>query len=126
MSKRLIIALILFVVTIAGKLLIDLLLYFNGGENNHLVGPAIVIVSIGVSSWLAGWRSIPMWLFGYWAVFDSLYGLFIGHGLLYIGTTAMLDVLQRDHPWIQVTKYVLAVASTIFYVVFQRPILVQK
>lgn len=120
MTKKQIIALILFILTIAGKLWFDLHLYFAGGTNNHILGPAIVVVSLAVCSWLAGWYSIPMWLFVYWAVFDSLYGLFIGHGLLYIGTTAKLDILQHKYGFLQALKYLLAVASIIFYVVYSK------
>lgn len=115
MNRKQIIAYILFAVTIAGKLLFDLHLYYNGGVNNHLVGPAIVLICLSICTWLAGWRSSFMWLFCYWSIFDSLYGLFIHQGLLYIGTTAKLDILQHKYHIIQILKYLFALISIIFY-----------
>lgn len=120
MTRKLFIAIILFVLTITGKLIIDLNLYYSGGVNNHTIGAAIVFVSLGVCSWLAGWRSIAMWFFVFWMLMDSLWGLFTGNGFLYLGTTAKLDILQRDYPVIQVLKYLLAVGATVFFIIKQR------
>lgn len=79
-----------------------------------------MLVSLGVCSWLGGWRSIAMWFFVFWMLMDSLWGLFTGYGFLYLGTTAKLDILQRDYPVIQIAKYVLAVASTAFFIIKQK------
>lgn len=113
--KKTIIAIIIFILTIAGKLIIDLHLYYSGGVNNHIIGPAIVLISLGVCSWISGWRSIPMWLFTYWALFDSMYGIFIHQGFFYIGTTAKLDILQRHYLIILWMKYILSIASIVYY-----------
>lgn len=120
MTRKLFIAIILFILAMAGKLIIDLHLYYSGGVNNHTLGAVIVFACLGVCSWLSGWRSILMWFFLFWALFDSLWGLFTGNGLLYIGTTAKLDMLQRNYPIIQVSKYVLAAGSTVFFIIKQK------
>lgn len=117
MTRRIIISLILFTIVLAGKLIVDLHLYFLGGVNNHLIGPAVVAVCIGVCSWLGGWRSIPMWLFCYWALFDSLYGVFIHQGAFYVGTTAKLDILQRQYPVLLWLKYIGAIASAAYFTI---------
>lgn len=115
MKTKQIISIGIFVATLTIKLIVDLSLWKSGGENNHVIGPILVVVVLGVCSWLSGWRSIPMWLFCFWALFDSLWGLFSGNGLLYIGTTAKLDILQQKHKWLQVAKYLLAAGSIVFY-----------
>lgn len=120
MTRKLFIALVIFVLTLAGKLAFDLHLYYSGGVNHHLTGPAIVLVCLIGCSWLAGWLSTPMWLLGYWALFDSLWGLFTGNGAFYLGTTAWLDILQNQYPALQVAKYVLAAGATTFYVIKAR------
>lgn len=117
MTRKIFIGIILFTLTLAGKLIIDLSLYNSGGVNNHTLGAVIVFVALSACSWLSGWRSIPMYFFVFWALFDPLWGLFTGNGLLYIGTTAKLDILQRSYPVIQVAKYVLAVGGTMFFVI---------
>lgn len=120
MTRKLFIAIILFVLTITGKLIIDLNLYYSGGVNNHTLGAAMVVICLVACTLLAGWRSSVMWFFGFWALFDSLWGLFTGNGFLYLGTTAWLDQLQKEHHWIQIAKYVLAVAGTAWYVLKSR------
>jgi hypothetical protein len=115
MTRKLFIAIIIFVLTIAGKLSFDIHLYFAGGVNNHIEGPIIVFICLIGCSLLGGFTSIPMWPLVYWPVFDTLYALFIGQGPFYIGTTAKLDILQHDYPVLQVLKYVLAIASIVFF-----------
>lgn len=115
MKKNLIIAIALFILTIVLKLIVDLHLYHSGGTNNHIIGPIIVLASIGVSTYLAGWRSIFMWLFVFWAAFDSSWGLLTGNGFFYVGTTAKLDILQRSYPFVLWLKYLGAIGSTFFY-----------
>jgi hypothetical protein len=118
MTRKLFIAIILFVVTLVGKLVVDLNLYFNNAVNYHIFGPAVVLIVLAACSVLSGWRSIPVWLFVWWSVFDSLYGLFIHQVFFYVGTTARLDILQRTYPWIIWLKYIGAVASVIYYIVY--------
>lgn len=115
MRIKIIISFILFAILIALKLLIDLNLFFSGKINNHLIGPIIVCVVIAVCSFLSGWRSIAMWLFAFWAIFDSLYGVFIHQGIFYVGTTAKLDILQRKFEILLWLKYIGAIGSTLFF-----------
>ncbi len=117
---KLIAAIGLFVMTIAGKLAFDLHLYFAGGVNNHVAGPTIVFICLVGCSILGGFASIPMWPLVYWPVFDTLYALFIGQGPFYIGTTAKLDILQHSYPILQALKYVLAISSIILFLKLRK------
>lgn len=124
MSKKLVVAIIIFILTLIGKLIVDLHLYFSGGINNHTIGAIIVLVSLSSCTILSGWKSLFMWFFLFWALFDSGWGLFSGNGILYIGQTSKLDILQHQYPMLQIFKYLLAIASTIFYIVSIRKKLV--
>jgi len=116
-TRKLFVAIILFILTLAGKLIVDLHLYFSGGVNNHVIGPAIVLVSLAGCSILAGWRSIPMWFLNYWILFNGLYAVFIHQSWGYLGTTSKLDIFESEHGWVTILKYILAVASIIYYIV---------
>jgi hypothetical protein len=117
MNRKLFIAIILFILTLAGKLVIDLHLYFSGGVNHHTIGAVIVLAILVGCSILSGWKSSFMWFFNFWALFDSGWGLFSGNGFFYIGQTSKLDLLQHQYPFLQVLKYLLVVISIIYYVV---------
>lgn len=116
MKTKQIIAVILFTLLIIVKLFIDIHLYNAGGVNSHVLGPLLIAIGLCICSILGGLYSIPMWFLCYWAVFDSMYGLFIGQSLLYIGTTARLDILQHTYPVLQWLKYILAVISVWFFI----------
>lgn len=119
MTRKIFIAIILFTLTLAGKLIVDLSLYYSGGVNNHTLGAAIVFICLSACSWLSGWRSIPMWFFGWWAIWDTLYALFIGQDWNYIGNTAWLDKLQINYPALQWFKYIVATVTTGMFIAWK-------
>lgn len=114
-----IIALVIFLLVLIGKLIFDLHLYFSDKPNKHFIGPIIVVIALAICSWLAGWLSIQMWFLNWWMLFDGFYGLFIGHGFFYVGTTAKLDILQRKYQLLFWFKYIAAPVSIILYIMFK-------
>jgi hypothetical protein len=120
MRRQTFIAIILFVLTIALKLYFDVHLYFSGGLNNHLTGPILVACSLIICSGLTYWISFPMWFLCYWAMFDTLYALFIGQGAFYVGATAKLDIVQRDHPSVQILKYLFALLIVYIFILLNK------
>lgn len=66
-------------------------------------------------SWIAGWETAGIWAFGWWALFDTFWGLLAVRNPFYIGETAWLDRLQRAYGIIQVLKYAGFIASLIIY-----------
>lgn len=100
------------------KLALDVKLYHSRKVNRHSLGPTIVVIALSGASYLSGWQSAPMWFFGFWACFDPLYAILIGQKAGYLGTTAKLDRLQNHYPIIKVLKYLLAIASIIYYVAY--------
>jgi hypothetical protein len=116
MNDRLIIAILLFIGILAGRLTYDLHLYFSGKQNRHVIGPLATAGALAGCSILAGWLSTPMWFFGFWAAFDAMYGLFIGQGLLYVGDTSNLDRLQHRFPALKILKFVLAIILILIFI----------
>lgn len=116
MTSKLIIALIIFFATLVIKLAVDYRLWLRGKTNRHLLGPIIVLTCLVVCSVLAGWLSTPMWFFGWWAIFDSLYALLIGQKWYYTGSTSKLDKWQATSPALKWLKYVMVPVSIILYV----------
>lgn len=109
-------ALPIFFIALMAKLWVDIRLWKRGKGNDHVLGPALIVALIGFCTILAGWESLPLWLFAWWALFDTLWGLIVLGKPFYVGTTARLDILQRKYPWIQVAKYVGLILSIILYV----------
>lgn len=109
-------AIAIFILTLVIKLIVDVRLYNQGKTNHHSWGPGIVAGCLATSCYIAGWHSIPMWLFSYWALFDTLYAILIKQKWYFIGTTAKLDILQHRYPVFRVLKYLLFIASIIYYV----------
>lgn len=109
-------ALVVFTLTMAIKLAIDLKRYQSGKPNRHILGPAIVFTALIACSWLSGWIWVLGWFFTWNAVFDTLWGTLALREPFYIGTTAWLDRLQRKYRVLQVLKYLLAITSIVLYV----------
>lgn len=109
-------AITIFAITIIIKLAIDLKRWQSGNVNKHSLGPGIVAGVLITCSYICGWWSVPMWFFGYWALFDTLWGVLAIRDPFYVGETAWLDKLQRKYRVLQVLKYVLAIGSIILYV----------
>lgn len=117
MTTRLIIALSLFGACFAGRIIYDVfVLYFGGKTNKHTKGPLITAAVIIICSWLAGWFTGFMWAFAFMALFDPLYGISIGQGPGYLGTTAKLDRVQHRYPWLVWLKYIGAFAFTLLFI----------
>lgn len=116
MTTNEVIAICLFAAVLIGRLTYDDWLYKAGKKNTHLRGPIITAVVLTVCSILCGWLSIPMWLFGFWALFDTFYALLIGQKWYYTGTTSKLDKLQAQNPALKWFKYVGMVISIIVYI----------
>lgn len=119
MSIRLIISICLFAGILIGRLIYDLHLYFSGKPNRHLIAPLITAGALVGCVLLAGLSSAPMFIFGFWSIFDSLYGIFIGQGPLYVGTTAKLDKLQHSYPILKWIKYLGAIAGVIVFCIWK-------
>lgn len=116
MTSNEIIALLLFIACLAGRLAYDTWLYQSRKVNNHVVGPAITLVVIVACCWLAGWLSIPMWFFGFAAIFDPSYAVLIGQKPGFLGTTAKLDRLQHRYPPLVWVKYIGAVVAILLFI----------
>lgn len=110
------IALLIWLAAFVAKLWRDVWLYRNGKRNRHTIGPALVVVAIAAATYFGGWITLPLWGFGWWALFDPAYALSIGKHPSFLGTTAKLDRLQRKYPFLVYLKYALFIASIIFYV----------
>jgi hypothetical protein len=109
-----VIAVILFFLTLAAKLAVDVRLYLSGKPNRHTLGPVIVFVVLVACSWIAGWLTLPLWFLGWSILFNGLYNVLIGQGWWYLGTTARLDRFERRHPWVTIVKYSLFTATILF------------
>lgn len=110
-------AFVIFSCTLIGKLIFDLHLYYSGEANKHTLGPMIVFIALVVCSWLGGWITIPMWWFGYWAIFDTLYAVCIGQKFYYVGTSAWLDKMQRRYPVLVYIKYGGAILGIVLFII---------
>lgn len=109
-------SLVLFILAITAKLCIDIARHWDDKVTFHGQGALIASIAIVGCSWMAGWSSLPMFLFGWWAIFDTAWGWIVLKKPFYVGTTAKLDILQRKYPWVQVAKYVGFILSIILYV----------
>lgn len=110
----------IFFVTIIVDLWTDYRLWYKNIHRskesvNHVVGGALRTAALVLSVIFLGWWSIPMVLFVYWALFDTVYGSLIGHKWPFIGTSSMLDILQRQYPILIFIKYAGAVGFTVLY-----------
>jgi len=109
-------ALVIFFLTLIGKLVIDVRLYLSGKPNKHILGPAIVFVALVACCWAAGWLSAGIWFLGYWILFNGSYAVLIGQKWGYLGTTAFLDRTERKYRWITPAKYAAFAVSIILYI----------
>lgn len=109
---KLIIAIVIFFATLVIKLAVDYRLWLKGKPNQHSLGPIIVFACLVICTWLAGWRSAGMFLFGWWAGFDSFIALLMGQKFYYVGNTARLDKWQRINPALLWLKYAGAIVFT--------------
>lgn len=107
----------IFFVTFVIKMILDLSIYFSGKHNKHAVGSAIVFLVLVACSWITGWMSAPMWFFGWWALWDTTYALFIGQPFYYVGTVAWLDQVQRAYPFLIFVKYGGAILGIVLYII---------
>lgn len=113
---RLIIAIIIFAVCLSVKVAIDLRTHYSGKQVNHKAGALVVCIALLTLSFWVGYKSAPMWFFGWWVIFDLCWNVFVGNPLLYVGETAYLDKLQRKYPVLQVARYLLFIGSIIFFI----------
>lgn len=116
-----IIATLLFFACLSVKLALDLHQYHSRKTINHGLEAVFVFVALaGLSLWI-GWRSAPMWSFGWWALFDTGYALLIGQKWYYTGTTSKLDQWQTSSPALKWLKYALVPASILFFIFKNKP-----
>lgn len=112
----------IFFVTIIVDLWTDYRLWYNNIHRskesvNHVVGGAIRTAALVLSVVFLGWWSIPMVLFVYWSLMDTIFGMLIGHKYPFLGTSSMLDLLQRQYPFLVYVKYVGAILGIILYII---------
>lgn len=108
---------VIFALTLIVKLVFDLKQHNSGKPINHKLEAVFVAVALTGASFLAGWKSAPMFFFGFWVLFDGLFAVLIGQSFFYVGTTSALDKLQRKYPFLRVVKYVLFVGSVVTFIV---------
>lgn len=110
-------AVAIFIMTLIGKLLFDVHLYYSGRSNEHTLGPLIVLIALIACSWVSHWYYLPGWMSLFWACFDPLYAVLIGQKWHFVGSTSFLDRLQHRYPFIACVKYILGVTSLILFIV---------
>lgn len=111
-----ILGLIIFILTLAAKLVYDVNQYNKHLTINHAKEAFFVSLALLGASFFGGWLSVPIWFFGFWVLFDGFFNLFINQKWGYIGNTAKLDQLQHKYPFLTWIKYVaLAASITLFF-----------
>lgn len=106
-------SLIIFFLTLAAKLTYDRHRYLSRKTIYHGREAIVVSIALIAASYFADWKTIPLWFFGFWVLFDGFFNLLIGQPWGYLGETAKLDKLMRKYPLIIILKYFGLFASTI-------------
>ena len=110
---------IILILTLVAKLLFDSYLHFSKKTIKHKGEAAIVVVLLAIGACLQAHGILKIsagvfllcYLFIFWAVFDTLFGLIIARDPFYLGTTSALDRLQKKYTVLLILKYLLAVLS---------------
>ena len=111
-----IIAFMIFKLTLLVDLVTDVRLYFGRKKVNHVRGAILRILALSPVVYLLGWQSIPMLFFLYMVLFNGLYNRCIGQKWEFLGTTSFLDRIQSKYRILVLVKYIGLITSITFYI----------
>lgn len=108
----------IFISVLCVDLYTDVRLFYKKKKVNHIRGAALRCIGLAPAVWFLGWLSIPMIFFWYLTLFNGIYNLFINQKWEFVGTTAKLDIWQRENKWFKPAKYIGIIIFTTIYILW--------
>jgi hypothetical protein len=109
-------AFLIFFATLAIDLYTDIRLFYRRRPVKHVRGAILRLLGLIPACLFGGWVFVPFAFFGYWSLFDTLWGLFTSRKWPFIGSTSKLDRLQRKYPALLWFKYLGFIASIVILI----------
>lgn len=110
------ISIAIFLLTLTGKLVIDRHQHLSRKKIDHGGEALIVAVLLTSTLFISGWASTVMFFLCFWALFDFCFGILIARNPFFLGTTSVLDRLQKKYVLLHAFKYLAAIGSIILYI----------